>query len=650
MISTVEDKNSIAAKKADRRRKKLAKQMLDKNEIPIDQLLSESKISKILTESITKKVIILILAMLIVLPILSDDFYADDSVVCYNILAKLMASYSNISPWNSSKNLTNTISYFIANNSDTSFPIVNISMNGNLYYTNSSIDFHQYRTEEVKYVASQDGSVYITYDVTTDTQTSAILNIIRTLFVCLCLTLASVTFENDTKELVVEPLEIMIEIVENVAKDPVNAKNVENLQSGVKSTMNKIMNKNDKSKKTKDNYEKYEVMVMQKAIIKISALLAIGFGEAGGEIIKENLSSHQDLDPMLKGKKKIAIFGFCDVRNFPDVNEALQEKTMVFVNEIADIVHSCVDKYNGAANKNIGDAFLCVWKFYNDIKSENPTTSEVKKSTKKDNLIEIDPLSPMVQRAADMSVISFLSVIIKINKDLRVLAYRSDPAILEKLQNYRVKMGFGLHLGWAIEGAIGSSYKIDASYLSPNVNMAARLEAATKQYGVSILISGALFDHLSDDLKEICRLIDIVTVKGSIEPVKLYTVDVNLNLSPSKVKKELSIKEKRKKNLEKKSRLMKEIDLVGSVSRIVFGKQSFRELFNIKRSKIFKSTFNDGFKDYIGGKWEQASSKFTQCLEIDPSDGPTKTLLGHLKANDLQAPSNWKGFRELTSK
>ena len=41
-------------------------------------------------------------------------------------------------------------------------------------------------------------------------------------------------------------------------------------------------------------------------------------------------------------------------------------------------------------------------------------------------------------------------------------------------------MGFGLHVGWAIEGAIGSNYKIDASYLSPNVNLASRLEAACK--------------------------------------------------------------------------------------------------------------------------------------------------------------------------
>ena len=50
-------------------------------------------------------------------------------------------------------------------------------------------------------------------------------------------------------------------------------------------------------------------------------------------------------------------------------------------------------------------------------------------------------------------------------------------------------MGFGLHFGWGIEGAIGKSnkffvfliffkgseFKIDASYLSPNVNMAERL-------------------------------------------------------------------------------------------------------------------------------------------------------------------------------
>ena len=35
---------------------------------------------------------------------------------------------------------------------------------------------------------------------------------------------------------------------------------------------------------------------------------------------------------------------------------------MIFVNNIAEIVHSMVDRYKGSANKNIGDAFLLVWK------------------------------------------------------------------------------------------------------------------------------------------------------------------------------------------------------------------------------------------------------------------------------------------------
>jgi tetratricopeptide (TPR) repeat protein len=91
-------------------------------------------------------------------------------------------------------------------------------------------------------------------------------------------------------------------------------------------------------------------------------------------------------------------------------------------------------------------------------------------------------------------------------------------------------MGFGLHVGWAIEGAIGSEYKIDASYLSPNVNMASRLEAATKQYRVPILISHKLYNLLSPAMKGICRPVDRATVKGSNKPITFYAVNVNPKL------------------------------------------------------------------------------------------------------------------------
>jgi hypothetical protein len=39
---------------------------------------------------------------------------------------------------------------------------------------------------------------------------------------------------------------------------------------------------------------------------------------------------------------------------------------MIFVNNIGEIVHKIADRYLGAANKNIGDAFLLVWKLEND--------------------------------------------------------------------------------------------------------------------------------------------------------------------------------------------------------------------------------------------------------------------------------------------
>jgi hypothetical protein len=80
---------------------------------------------------------------------------------------------------------------------------------------------------------------------------------------------------------------------------------------------------------------------------------------------------------------------------------------------------------------------------------------------------------------------------------------------------------------WSIEGAIGSKHKVDASYLSPNVNMAARLETATKQYGVSILMSGEFAALLSPAVRAKCRQIDTVLVKGSNQPMGIWTVDLD---------------------------------------------------------------------------------------------------------------------------
>ena len=124
-----------------------------------------------------------------------------------------------------------------------------------------------------------------------------------------------------------------------------------------------------------------------------------------------------------------------------------------------------------------------------------------------------------------MSILAFLKVLHRINKWQHIRKYRKDPRLTNAIEGYRVEMGFGLHQGWAIEGAIGSYFKIDASYLSPNVNMASRLEMASAQYGVHILVSDKLVPVLSKEVRKIMREVDCVKVKGSDEPTAIYTVD-----------------------------------------------------------------------------------------------------------------------------
>ena len=66
--------------------------------------------------------------------------------------------------------------------------------------------------------------------------------------------------------------------------------------------------------------------------------------------------------PRRAGRKVHAVFGFSDIRNFTDCCEVLEEETMIFTNIIAAVVHGCVHSSGGVVNKNIGDAFLAVWK------------------------------------------------------------------------------------------------------------------------------------------------------------------------------------------------------------------------------------------------------------------------------------------------
>src|SRR3546814_303763 len=169
------------------------------------------------------------------------------------------------------------------------------------------------------------------------------------------------------------------------------------------------------------------------------------------------------------GTKIRSIFGFCDIRNFTDTTECLQEEVMLFVNRIAFILHGIVLQCQGTANKNIGDAFLLTWKL-DDVPHEEHSA------------------------LADQALLSFLRTLIEINRYHDFVCDFTQAAsarLFKRMPHYRVKMGFGLHVGWAIEGAIGSSRKIDASYISPQVNMTEFLSSEERRVGKECVSTGS---------------------------------------------------------------------------------------------------------------------------------------------------------------
>ena len=220
------------------------------------------------------------------------------------------------------------------------------------------------------------------------------------------------------------------------------------------------------------------------------------------------------------------------------------------------------------------------------------------------------------------------------------------------MPNFKINMGFGLHLGYGIEGPVGSEFKIEASYLSPNVNIAARLETASKQFGVNLLISGKLYNLFTEDMKGVCRYVDCVTVKGSAEPIDLYTIDINDKITPQRIERIKIIKtaeEKAKIFKEKKTMLEGLIEEYGSITPIILEKKSYWELIDEKTERFYDS-WENAMSSYKEGKWDKAKLYFEECLEEDSKDGPSNTLYNYIKKYNFKSPENWKGERELTSK
>jgi len=102
----------------------------------------------------------------------------------------------------------------------------------------------------------------------------------------------------------------MISKVNRIAKNPLEAAQEEENEALAYEKARAKELKKSKNKKKKVKEAPYETVILEQTIIKIGALLALGFGEAGAKIIADNMGHGGDVDPMVPGNKVVAIFGF----------------------------------------------------------------------------------------------------------------------------------------------------------------------------------------------------------------------------------------------------------------------------------------------------------------------------------------------------
>ncbi|MBU0954591.1 MAG: adenylate/guanylate cyclase domain-containing protein [Spirochaetes bacterium] len=85
-----------------------------------------------------------------------------------------------------------------------------------------------------------------------------------------------------------------------------------------------------------------------------------------------------------------------------------------------------------------------------------------------------------------------------------------------------VKIGIGINTGEVVFGSVGARDRMDFTSIGDTVNLAARLEGANKAYGTRSLISEAVYNKAKENF--LCREIDLITVKGKNQPVRIYEI------------------------------------------------------------------------------------------------------------------------------
>lgn len=176
---------------------------------------------------------------------------------------------------------------------------------------------------------------------------------------------------------------------------------------------------------------------------------------------------------------------FCDIRGFSRISERLgPTETVSWLSDVMARLSDCVIRHRGVLVDYIGDELMAMWGAPEKL--------------------------PNHAALACHAALDMLDVLPAINE-------RWGEHIQESTE-----VGIGLNSGFARVGNTGSDRKFKYGPLGNTVNLASRVQGATKYLGTNLLITGDTFDGLDDTfpVRRLCK----VRVVNIEHPVDLYEV------------------------------------------------------------------------------------------------------------------------------